>query len=98
MGTPAETNTQPTPNNNQHKNTQDEEFRDHRISEHCSGQTRPWRSSPRSSSRCPPSITTSPPRCPPATSNRPPRCSPSTGNCPPHCPSQCGPSPPPCPP
>merc|ERR1712154_50982 len=78
MGTPVETNNQPTTPNN----TRDEEFPDDCISEHCPGQARPWRSSPRSSSRCPPSTSCSPPRCPP-------RCPPSTSNSPPYCPLSC---------
>merc|ERR1711997_520577 len=98
MGTQVETNnqlptTKPTTNN-----AQDEEFSDPRISQHCSGQARPWRCSPRSSSCCPPSTRNSSSCCPPSTRNSPPRSPPSTRNSPPRCPPSTRNSPPRCPP
>merc|ERR1711990_1443880 len=86
MGTPVETNTQLPTTKPTTNNAQDEEFSDPRISQHCSGQARPWRCSPRSSSCCPSSTRNSPSRCPPSTSNSPSRCPPSTSNCPSCCP------------
>merc|ERR1711994_596061 len=98
MGTQVETNnqlptTKPTTNN-----AQDEEFSDPRISQHCSGQARPWRCSPRSSSCCPPSTRNSSSCCPPSTRNSPPRCPLSSpAHAAPGCPPPCCP-PPTCPP
>merc|ERR1711953_1120592 len=61
MGTPVETNYQPTqqPTTN---NAQDEEFSVPRISQHCSGQARPWSCSSWRPSCCPPSTSTCPPQ------------------------------------
>merc|ERR1712183_652427 len=96
MGTPVETNYQPTlqpTTNNQQpttNNAQDEEFSEPRISQHCSGQARPWSCSSWRSSCCPPSTSNSPSCCPPSTSFSPPRCPPSTRVSPPRCPRSPG--------
>merc|ERR1711876_20783 len=85
MGTPVETSYQPTQQPTS-KNAQDEEFSEPRISQHCSGQARPWSCSSWRPSCCPPSTSSSP-------SCRP--CSPA--HAPPRCPPRC-PAPPACPP
>merc|ERR1712242_569820 len=88
MGTPLETNYQPTqqPTTN---NAQDEEFSEPRISQHCSGQARPWSCSSWRPSCCPPSTSSSPPRCPCSPAHAPPRCPPRPA-CPPQPGSPCG--------
>merc|ERR1711990_468536 len=98
MGTPVETNTQLPTTKPTTNNAQDEEFSDPRISQHCSGQARPWRCSPRSSSCCPSSTSNSPSRCPSSTSNSPSRCPPSTRNSPSRRPPSTRNSPSRCPP
>merc|ERR1711997_499244 len=99
MGTPVETNYQPTTNNQQPttNNAQDEEFSEPRISQHCSGQARPWSCSSWRPSCCPPSTSSSPSCCPPSTINSPSRCPRSPAHAPPRCPPRC-PAPPACPP
>merc|ERR1712242_35689 len=89
MGTPVETNYQPTqqPTTN---NAQDEEFSEPRISQHCSGQARPWSCSSWRPSCCPPSTSDSPSCCPSSTINSPPRCPCSPAHAPPACPPQPG--------
>merc|ERR1711953_1241551 len=90
MGTPVETNYQPTQQPTQQptsKNAQDEEFSEPRISQHCSGQARPWSCSSWRPSCCPPSTSSSPPPCPRAPAHAPPRCPP---RCPPPPGSPCG--------
>merc|ERR1712242_623584 len=88
MGTPVETNYQPTqqPTTN---NAQDEEFSEPRISQHCSGQARPWSCSSWCPSCCPPSTSSSPSCRPPSTINSPPRCPCSPAHAPPRCPPPC---------
>merc|ERR1711997_917862 len=88
MGTPVETNYQPTqqPTTN---NAQDEEFIEPRFSQHCSGQARPWSCSSWRPSCCPPSTSSSPSCRPPSTSSCPPRC-PAPPACPPQPGSPCG--------
>merc|ERR1712241_1248779 len=90
MGTPVETNYQPTqlPTTTTN-NAQDEEFSEPRISQHCSGQARPWSCSSWRPSCCPPSTSSSPPRCPRAPAHAPPRCPPRCP-APPACPPQPG--------
>merc|ERR1711997_1274262 len=98
MGTPVETNYQPTqlPTTTSN-NAQDEEFSEPRISQHCSGQTRPWSCSSWRPSCCPPSTSSSPSCCPPSTSSSP-SCRPrAPAHAPPRCPPRC-PAPPACPP
>merc|ERR1711997_1120159 len=77
MGTPVETNYQPTQQPTQQpttNNAKDEEFSVPRFSQHCSGQTRPWSCSSWRPSCCPPSTSSSPSCRPPSTSNSPSRC------------------------
>merc|ERR1711876_131388 len=89
MGTPLETNYQPTqqPTTN---NAQDEEFSEPRISQHCSGQARPWSCSSWRPSCCPPSTSSRPSCRPPSTSSSPPRCPRAPAHAPPGCPPQPG--------
>merc|ERR1712242_165046 len=96
MGTPVAPNYQPTqqPTTN---NAKDEEFSEPRISQHCSGQARPWSCSSWRPSCCPPSTSSSPSCCPPSTSDSPPRCPRVPAHAPPRCPPRC-PAPPACPP
>merc|ERR1712242_537986 len=79
MGTPVAPNYQPTqqPTTN---NAKDEEFSEPRISQHCSGQARPWSCSSWRPSCCPPSTSSSPSCCPPSTSDSPPACPPQPGS------------------
>merc|ERR1712242_199055 len=88
MGTPVAPNYQPTqqPTTN---NAKDEEFSEPRISQHCSGQARPWSCSSWRPSCCPPSTSSSPSRCPCSPAHAPPRCPPRCP-APPACPPQPG--------
>merc|ERR1711997_706052 len=100
MGTPVETNYQPTQQPTQQpttNNAQDEEFSEPRISQHCSGQARPWSCSSWCPSCCPPSTSSSPSCRPPSTSDSPPCCPRSPAHAPPRCPPRC-PAPTACPP